>query len=251
MTRYSVIELEEIDSTNSYARNHLRNLVHGDVIQARTQTAGRGRWQRSWISHIPGNLCLTIVLKPAVETISHAPLSNLSQLLAISLCHVLDSFGIRAELKWPNDVLTGGRKIAGILAEAVTEGAEFLGLVLGIGVNLNLDAATLAGINQPATALSQLLGKPVDVLEFRDALLNEFFGCYDDFLQRGFSMIKVDYLARFPFVGRIVEIRSPNEVIRGRVSTVNDQGALEIVDESGELRAITLGEIFADCSSQG
>ena len=244
MTRYSIIELGEVDSTSNYARTHLRGLAHGHVIHARAQTAGRGRWQRSWVSHIPGNLCLTLVLKPAHEPVSDLPLANLSQLLAVSLCRVLGSFGVQATLKWPNDIQVSGSKIAGILAETVVEGQVFLGLLLGIGVNLNLDATTLAAIDQPATSLSLVLGHQVDVAAFRDSLLAAFFERYEDFLEAGFGLIREEYLHRFPFIGQAVEIRWPMGGGRGQVRTVNEQGALELLAPSGEVETITLGEIF-------
>jgi BirA family biotin operon repressor/biotin-[acetyl-CoA-carboxylase] ligase len=244
MPRYSITEFEEIDSTNLYARRQLRDLADGTVIQARTQTAGRGRWQRSWVSHVPGNLCLTIVLKPA-GTVADLPLANLSQLLAVSLCRVLDSQGVQATLKWPNDIQVEGRKIAGILAETVVEGQEFLGLLLGIGVNLNLDAATLARIDQPATSLSCVLGCPVDIAEFRDSLLRTFFDRCDDFLQQGFVLIREEYLSRFTFLNQTVDIRWPTGDVRGVVRTIDHQGALELTLPTGEIRTVSLGEILA------
>jgi BirA family transcriptional regulator, biotin operon repressor / biotin---[acetyl-CoA-carboxylase] ligase len=243
MANYSLIEFAELDSTNRYASANLRQLGDGDVIQARVQTAGRGRWQRSWVSHVPGNLCLSFVLKPSGVP-AELPLASLSQLLAVCVCRVLDRYSVSATLKWPNDIQVGRRKIAGILAETVVEGSEFLGLVLGIGVNLNLDTATLATINQPATSLSNVLGHAVDVAEFRDALATEFLAAYRPFLETGFSLIRDEYLKRFPFIGEEVEIRSPTATLRGRVETVSLNGELELITSTGERQTVTLGEIF-------
>ena len=127
MNRYRVSEFAELDSTNRYACGRLRELADGDVIQAGIQTAGRGRWERKWISDVPGNLCLSLVLKP-VGPPAELPLAGLSQLLALSVCRVLETYGVPPALKWPNDIQVAGRKIAGILAETVVEGSEFLGL---------------------------------------------------------------------------------------------------------------------------
>jgi BirA family biotin operon repressor/biotin-[acetyl-CoA-carboxylase] ligase len=242
MKRYRVIEFAELDSTNRQACAQLRDLADGDVIQAGRQTAGRGRWDRKWISDVPGNLCLSLVLKPPGPP-GRLPLAGLSQLLALSTCHVLESYGIKPALKWPNDVLVNGHKIAGLLAETVVQGAEFLGLALGIGVNLNLDAATLATVGQPATALNQLLGRAVAVPPFRDGLLDWFFSRYDAFLATGFPLIRADYRQRCAFLGQKITVRDPQLQIFGVARDITPAGELELELPDGSHRALTLGEI--------
>jgi BirA family transcriptional regulator, biotin operon repressor / biotin---[acetyl-CoA-carboxylase] ligase len=244
MARYRLIEFAELDSTNRHARDRLRELADGDVIQAAVQTAGRGRRERRWISHLPGNLCLSLVLKPAHAAPADLPLVNLSQLLALAVCRALDSHHAHATLKWPNDVLVKGRKIAGMLAETVVQGSEFLGLVLGLGVNLNLDAAALAAIDQPATSLAVETGRPVDVARFRDHVLDDFFQRRDEFLKSGFGLVREDYLARCAFLGQPVEIRQQGEVITGMAQTITLDGSLELAGADGVVRQITIGEMF-------
>ena len=240
MARYRIIEFAELDSTNLHALANLRDLADRDVIQAAVQTAGHGRLHRRWISHVPGNLCVSLVLKPVHAPPSDLPLAGLSQLLATSVCRALDA---GATLKWPNDVLLGGKKVAGLLAETVTQG-EFVGLVLGLGVNLNLDAEMLASIDQPATSLAAWTGGPVDVAGFRDAVLEDFFSRYDEFLATGFAMIRGEYLARCPFIGTNVEVRRGEEIIRGRANGLSQDGTLEVVTPDGTLRTADLGEMF-------
>jgi BirA family biotin operon repressor/biotin-[acetyl-CoA-carboxylase] ligase len=249
MARLRIIEFAELDSTNSYANAKLRELADGDVIHAAVQTAGHGRRQRRWISHLPGNLCLSIVLKPRHAAPAALPLVNISQLLALAVCRVLDTHGVRATLKWPNDVLVGGRKIGGLLAETVIQGAgELVGMVLGLGVNLNLPDDVLETIDQPATALMAETGQPVDVVMFRDAVLRDFASCYDDFLERGFGMIQTDYLARCAFIGSTVEIRCGDAIMRGMAHGITHDGALEIMTAAGALQRIELGEMFETAS---
>jgi BirA family biotin operon repressor/biotin-[acetyl-CoA-carboxylase] ligase len=244
MPRYHVIEFAELDSTNRHACARLRELADGDVIQAAVQTGGRGRMERKWISDVPGNLCLSLVLKPAHASPADLPLVNLSQLLALAVCRALDAHGAPATLKWPNDVLVRGRKIAGILAETVVRGSDFLGLVLGLGVNLNLGAAKLAAIDQPATSLAVESQRPVDVVRFRDELLEDFFDSYDKFLATGFKLIRDEYLKRCAFLGRAVEIRRTGEILRGTARTITPDGSLELVSRDGRVQVITLGEMF-------
>jgi BirA family biotin operon repressor/biotin-[acetyl-CoA-carboxylase] ligase len=243
MNRYRVIEFAELDSTNRFACGRLRELADGDVIQAGIQTAGRGRWERKWISDVPGNLCLSLVLKPAGSPAA-LPLASLSQLLALSACRVLESYGVEPALKWPNDVQVGCRKIAGILAETVVTGSEFLGLVLGIGVNLNLDATVIATVDQPATALNLELGRYVSVLMFRDALLETFFARYCDFLQAQFPLIRTEYRQRCPFLGRAITVRSPQHWVHGIARDISPTGELELELPDGRQQQVGVGEII-------
>ncbi len=242
MNRYRVIEFAALDSTNRHACGQLRELADGDVIQAGIQTAGRGRWERKWISDVPGNLCLSLVLKPAGIP-AQLPLAGLSQLLAVSTCRVLETYGVNPTLKWPNDVQVDGKKIAGILAETVVQGRGFLGLVLGIGVNLNLDGATLALVDQPATALNQLLGHAVAAPQFRDALLADFFARYDDFLTAGFPLIRTQYQQRCRFLGREITVRDHHDCLQGIARAITPTGELELELSDGRHRQLALGEI--------
>jgi BirA family biotin operon repressor/biotin-[acetyl-CoA-carboxylase] ligase len=245
--RYRIIEFAELASTNRHACAQLRELADGDVIQAAIQTAGHGRLQRRWLSHVPGNLCLSLVLKPRHAAPAALPLVNLSQLLALGVCRVLEAQGVCATIKWPNDVLVGGRKIAGLLAETVFQGAgELVGMVLGLGVNLNLTAKMLDTIAQPATSLAVETGNPVEVAAFRDAVLRDFFTACDEFLGSGFSMIRQAYLARCPFLGSQVEIRrAMAEPLRGVAQDILPDGALELVTADGTVHRVDLGEMFA------
>lgn len=244
MTPWRLIEFAELDSTNRYAREHLAELSHGDAVRADVQTAGRGRQNRTWISHIPGNLCLSLVLKPDSATLAQLPLANLSQLLAVCTCHVLENCQTTPTLKWPNDVQLGGRKIAGILAETTTQGTDFLGLVLGIGVNLNLDAATLATIEQPATSLSMHLNRTIPVHDFCTALLQEFFAYYDSFMNAGFGLIREDFLQRSPFLGSQIRLCVGSRTLHAIALDVNQEGALVIKDPLGQVQVVSIAEMF-------
>jgi BirA family transcriptional regulator, biotin operon repressor / biotin---[acetyl-CoA-carboxylase] ligase len=244
MSRYQIIEFSELDSTNRYACANLRELDDGDVVHAIVQSAGYGRMCRRWISDIPGNLCMSIVLKPDHAAPADLPLANLSQLMALCVCRALDVHGVSASLKWPNDILVGGRKIAGLLAETVVEGAEFLGLVLGLGVNLNLNDAMLKSIDQPATSLAALTAKSVNVSDFRNAVLVDFFEHCDAFLVSGFGMIRKEYLARCPFIGQQVRVRRGTETICGMARDLTVNGALELSTGDDMTRAVDLGEMF-------
>ena len=238
---YNLIEFDALPSTNAHALGCIRELHHGDVIAARIQTEGRGRWQRRWVSHLPGNISLSIVLKPR-----HSPpetMAAATHYLAVIVCRALEAEGANAGIKWPNDVLVEGRKIAGILAESVVVGAGFLGVILGLGLNLNLDAATACAIDQPATALNLVLGRPVDRDPFLRRLLNLFFAGWNDFAARGFEPLRSEYELRAVFLGRSIVVRQPTGEIRGRAMELKADGALRIELEDGTVCCVHAGEM--------
>jgi BirA family transcriptional regulator, biotin operon repressor / biotin---[acetyl-CoA-carboxylase] ligase len=242
MSRFRIYEFAELDSTNRYACSHLKQLADGDVIHALVQHAGRGRWERKWISDQPGNLCLSLVLKPEGDP-AQLPLAGLAQLLALSTCRILETYQQTPTLKWPNDILVADRKIAGILVESIVQGPKLLGLVIGIGVNLNLTPAQLKKIDQPAAALNQLLGTPVDVDEFRDELLTDFFHYRDRFLATGFPFIATEYRRRCPFLGQPITVSNPQEQISGLARDLTATGELELELANGQRRQLAYGEI--------
>jgi BirA family biotin operon repressor/biotin-[acetyl-CoA-carboxylase] ligase len=170
----NIIYLEEVNSTNTYAKENLDNLADRTVIAAKRQTAGRGQFGRRWVDFGAGNLFISIVLKPSD---SFKPeYSGITLLAAQALCSVLEGYGLEPAVKHPNDILINGKKIAGILCETATRGDKFKGLVLGMGVNLNAAAADLPKVeDQKTTALNIELSRAVDCDVFLDKLLIELF----------------------------------------------------------------------------
>ena len=199
---------------------------------------------RSWISHVPNNLCLSLVIKPDAVNVARLPLANLSQLLAVSACRALDACEVTTTLKWPNDIQLGGRKIAGVLAETVTKGSNFVGLVLGIGINVNLEAATLASIDQPATSLAVHLGHSISVSSLRDRLLGEFFGQYEEFIHAGFPLIRQEFISRCRFLGTEIAVRRASDALQGKASDINSDGALVLSEPDGKLHVVDIAEML-------
>jgi BirA family biotin operon repressor/biotin-[acetyl-CoA-carboxylase] ligase len=244
LVTYRIIRLDQVDSTNTYARNHLATLADEAVVVAEMQTEGRGRGRRVWISKRPGNLYVSLVLKPAGPLLRGHPLANLSQLLAVVVCDELESYQVTAMIKWPNDILVEGRKMAGILAEAVTSGAELVGLVLGLGLNLNLQPDDLHQIDQPATSLNLLTGNPIRSDQFLKSLLDRFFAGYPQVLANGFGAIRADYVAHCAFLNQPVTINTPDGSLTGRAMDITEEGELELLLPQGQIRRLSLGEIM-------
>ena len=236
-----IIAFETLDSTNNYSKLNLDNIEDRTIVTTKVQTAGRGRFDRSWVDLGSENIYMTIVLKPS--GVFSETYSNLTQYLSLVLCQQLEEMGLEPKIKWPNDVLLNGKKMCGILAEAVFRGANFRGLVLGIGVNLNADIAQVNQIDRPATAINIELGQKVDKAEFMEKLIEKFFLGYDDFVKNGFKSIKADYSKRASFLGQQLNISIFNRIESGFSSCVDDNGALVLVDSQGNEHAINMGEI--------
>jgi BirA family transcriptional regulator, biotin operon repressor / biotin---[acetyl-CoA-carboxylase] ligase len=237
-----LLEFDQLPSTNAYALAHLSELQHGDVITARIQTSGRGRLQRSWISHHPGNASLTIVLKCPPARVPLLPAAT--HYLAVVVCQILETEGLVPAIKWPNDVLIGGRKIAGILAEARVEGDQFVGLALGLGVNLNLSETALAAIDQPATALNLQLGRPIEREMFIRSLVERFFQGLDVFLRGGFESIRQDYEIRAAFLGQFITVRQLTGATVGMARGLNKDGALLLETQDGQQHLLQEGDLI-------
>lgn len=239
----NIIRLEEVDSTNLYAKKNLVNLPDKSIIIANRQTAGRGRFDRNWIDLGNDNIFMSIILKPSDNFMQCYP--NLTQYLSLVTCKTFDEYGLDTKIKWPNDVLINGKKIAGILSETVMHGNIFNGLVLGIGINLNADKESLSLIkDKEATALNlEISTDKVNKEEFLNKLLFKFFDNYDKFLANGFVEIKDEYLSRACFLNSNVSVKVFNKEQSGIAKTITDSGELVVERDNKEL-VFTMGDIL-------
>lgn len=243
MKQYDIKTFTELNSTNLYAMVNIANLCDRDIIVAEKQISGYGRFKRAWLSEKSNNLYMSIVLKPEVEDFSVLPLANLTQYLSVALCKTIESFGIESCIKWPNDVLVNGKKIAGILCQTSINGNNLNGIVLGIGVNLNLEQDDLDKIDQPATAMNIELGTSVDYEKFTRMLLDEFFVRYNEFMACGFEMIKSEYISRCSFIGEMIQVKNLDKTLRGIADGIDEAGALLLkCDKSKE--TIMIGDVL-------
>ena len=238
-----IIGLDEVESTNTYAKNHIENFADSTVIIAKRQTSGRGRLNRSWIDLGEGNLFMSIILKPSDTFNEIYP--NITQYLSVSLCKVLESYGLKPQIKWPNDVLINGEKIEGILYETSMKGQKFQGLILVIGVNLNAKPEDLTQIkDKVATSLNIEIEKPIDIQDFTDKLLKEFFDNYNEFLKHGFEYIKEDYVNRNCFLNKEISVQVFDNVKTGFAKSITDKGELVIQTKENKEIVLTIGDIL-------
>jgi len=234
--------LEEIDSTNKYAKEHLLEIEDKTVIYAGFQTAGRGRLQRKWSSNSGENLYASIVLKPSKEL--KEVYANLTQYLSLILVEVLEEYNLSPNIKWPNDVRIRGKKISGILAESIIEKNELKGLILGFGVNLNCTQEDLEKIDQPATSLNLEIGININREIFLKKVIDKFCLRYNKFIEEGFLLIREDYIRRAEFLDKTITVRVFDKEIIGVAKNITENGALKIVDKNNKEHVLLIGDIL-------
>jgi len=224
----------ELDSTNEEARRLAEAGEHGPLwISAAQQTSGRGRRGRAW-DMAEGNLAATLLLRPEAAPVVTGQLSFAA---ALSAAEMVQHFAPAAAItvKWPNDVLAEGRKIAGILLEGGTGW-----LAIGIGVNL---AHHPEGTAFPATSLPQLGIAPPSCDQALGLLAARFAHWYDAWMEKGFETLRAAWLKRASGLGAPITARLPNETRQGVFEGIDASGAL-LLNEGTGVRAIAAGEVF-------
>jgi len=237
------ITFTKIESTNKYALENIDKIGDKTVVIARIQTKGRGRNARNWVSK-KNNLFASLVLKPQYKLEKEYTLNALTHYMAVVLARVFKKkYSIETKIKWPNDIIADGKKIAGILIETVIQGYFLQGVVIGVGVNLNMDRKSLETIDQPATSLNILLKRKINTDRFLDYLLEEFFTQYDELLKRGFLLIKEEYNRRNIVLGKMIEVDVFNKKYYGMVKEIDDKGQLVLNCNNTE-KIISVGDII-------
>lgn len=238
---WPIVLLERVDSTNAEAmRLVAANQPPPFIVLAEQQVAGRGRRGRSWVSPFGENLYYSLVLR--IEG-GMRQLEGLSLVIGLALLRALHEAGVsEAGLKWPNDLLVDGRKIAGILLELSGDPADVCHVVIGIGVNINMQAASGAGIDQPWTSIRQVLGRQIDRNRFvcdLSAWIEHYLGLHQ---LQGFAGLRAQWEDNHLWQGRRVSLAAGTQSVDGRVLGVDDGGALRL-DVAGCERAFSGGEL--------
>ncbi len=239
-----VIRLEETESTNSYAKEHITMLEDKTVVHALRQTKGRGRLNRKWVDLGENNLFFSIVLKPSEKF--ESVYANITQYASVVLCRVLENYGVNPKVKWPNDVMIDGkRKICGILCETVMENGSLKGIILGIGVNLNASKNDVESVpDRIVTSLNLEIGKFVNMDSFLSEFLEKFFEKYDEFLSKGFELIINDYLSRNCFLEKDLKVQVLNEIKSGYAKGINGKGELILHTNENKELILNIGDIL-------
>ncbi len=234
---------EETTSTNDVIEKLARDGVReGAVVFAESQTKGRGRLGRKWISPRRKGLWFSVLLRPDLRPQETTQLTVAS---ATALRRAIQSeTGLKPEIKWPNDILVGGKKVAGILTELSAELDRVRHVILGIGVDVNLGAAEFpAELKKTATSLSLERGEPISRAGLAVAVLRELDEDYARICGRRFTAVADEWEENCMTIGKEVTVQIGSRKIRGRAESLDDAGALLLRTEHGRLEPITGGDV--------
>lgn len=240
----TVLRFDSLPSTNTEAaRQAALGAPEGLCVVAREQTAGRGRRERSWVSPKDAGLYLSVVLRPTLEA-RLWPLITLAAALAVREA-LREACGLDADIKWPNDLLAGGRKLCGILAETA-EGARGRAVVLGVGVNLRRGSFPEA-LSDTATSVEEQTGRAPDAESLLAAFTRALAGVYERLhADGGGGEILRDWQRHSTYAhGCRVRVALAEETFEGTTRGLETDGALRVETGEGTIRIVRAGDVTA------
>ncbi|BEV07671.1 biotin--[acetyl-CoA-carboxylase] ligase [Methylophilus glucosoxydans] len=249
---FHVQVLAQVDSTNRYLmQESARGIAHATCVAAHMQTAGRGRRGRSWHSQLGGSLTFSLLWRFQCGA---AGLSGLSLVVGLALVRALHTMGLTSvRLKWPNDLLVlqagSWHKLGGILIELQGDMEGPSAAVIGIGLNLELEADLQQQIDQAAMGLNQLSGAPVDPNHLLGHCLNQLAQHLSLFAEHGFVYFQPEWTAYHAFEQQAVNLLLANgQSVPGRVVGVAEEGSL-LVETAAGIQRFNAGEISVRSAS--
>ena len=242
--KFSSVEWHErLASTNSVLLEWVREgreLASGFVVAAHQQTSGRGRYERKWVAPAGKNLTFSFLLETGDQA---EKMVSLAMAVALGVAEVLEGFGVEAQTKWPNDVLVGGKKICGILAEGGHGSGN--SVVVGVGVNVNMDAGELARVDRPATSLLGEVGVVHEVEDVLERMLVALEKWIERWEQGGFSALKDEWKKRCVGIGEYVSVGEGEDVQKGILDGFGHAGQLRLRRDDGSVSEVWVGDMDA------
>lgn len=231
-----------VESTNTEANRIAREgAPEGTLIIADAQSKGRGRLRRSWVSPPGTGLYLSIILRP---TCPADRLPGLTLTAGVAAASAIQHTGVVPQLKWPNDILISGRKVGGLLTEAVFDKKHIDFAIVGIGINVDTARSEFpTSIRNLATSLRLSLGKPVSRIHLLQTLLNRFEHCYGLFSEGAFETILQGWSELDTTLGNEVEVSLPGRKLRGVAEALEPDGTLLVRDKTNRLHRIVAGDV--------
>ena len=242
MGRVGYHHFKELTSTNDRAKElAAAGCPEGTLVVAEAQTAGKGRLGRSWHSPLGSGLYFSLVLRPKFAP-HLAP--RITLLGGVAVCRAIRGLtGVEAGLKWPNDVLVRHRKVAGVLAEMEAEADAIHHLILGFGVNVNMESCDLPAPIK-GTSLMLETGKRHSRAQVMARILLEVEELWGRLLLEGFTPIAEHWRQLSITLGRLVGVEREGGVVVGRARDIDQEGALLVMDQGGHSHRITHGEVL-------
>lgn len=242
-----ILYFDELESTNSYLyESALENdYKDGTVLISDSQSKGKGRLKRTWISPKGANLYMSLLLRPGIKP-EHA--SIFTFLASCALKDTFDHYGVDCEIKWPNDILVENKKIAGVLTELRYSANKVKYIIIGIGVNINMSRdfirKSMSSIHGKVTSMECELGASVERELFSAELINNIERFYLKFLNHGNKAILSDWTKRWHSKGKKIEVRDGNKIYKGVADSVDENGFLYIRNANGDLVKVVTGDII-------
>lgn len=235
------IHFDEVDSTNVQCRRACsNNPIEGMVVAAEEQTSGRGRLGRSWISPKGTGIWMSIVLKPNISPMV-APRATL--IGAAAVYTALKEMGISVGIKWPNDIVINGKKICGILTEMNAEIERVNYVIMGIGINVNMESFP-DELKEKATSLKNELGNEVDRKKLVANILNNFEVFYEEFKNTGDISRVIEICKEGSLlINKEVRVINGNNEVICTVIDIDDEGELIVKHKDGTIKRVISGEV--------
>lgn len=236
-----VVYLDAVDSTNKYARAlAAQGAAHGTLVLADTQSGGRGRRGRSWISPAGEGIFMSLILRPDMPP---ARVAKLSLLTALAVATAIErQTGLDARIKWPNDIVIAGRKVCGLLLEMDADEHAVRSVVAGVGINVHQQAFD-EEIAHTASSLDILSGGRCS----RAAIVGAFLEAFEEAMEMDEAAMMRAYCARSATIGQRVQVISLTGTYTGTADGITDSGSLLVTGDDGERREV----LAADVSVRG
>lgn len=233
---------QETSSTNDVVERLARDgVAQGAVVFAEAQTKGRGRLGRKWISPPGKGLWFSLLLRPELRPQNATQLTIVA---ATALARAFRACDLLPAIKWPNDILVGERKLAGVLTELAAEIDRIRYVILGIGINVNSTASDFPPeLRALATSVRIETGAPVRRAELAAAILRELDFDYDRLCRGEFNSIADEWARQCATLGRRVSIRIGDRVVHGEAEALDESGALLVRTDHGHLERIVGGDV--------
>lgn len=229
-----------VKSTNLIAKFLAPDVPDGSVIISKIQTKGKGRSGKKYESP-DGGIWLSLILKPNIAP-QKAPLLTLAT--AVAVTHTLEKLNIKAEIKWPNDVLINEKKVCGILTESIAKFNQLETIIIGVGINSKIDINDFPNdIKENSISLQDVADNEISNEKIIGQFFEEFEKTYNEFIDENYENIFYEWRKHSHTIGKMVEIKQPlGKVLVGYAIGINEEGALIIEKPNGNLVKVLSGE---------
>ncbi|WP_138207120.1 biotin--[acetyl-CoA-carboxylase] ligase [Haloimpatiens lingqiaonensis] len=239
----NIVHFETIDSTNTKAKELAAGgQPEGTVIISEEQTQGKGRLGRNWTSPKNKGIWMSIILRPDIDPVK---VCMVTQVAAAAAAKAIEEIGIKGYIKWPNDIVVEGKKVCGILTEMSGELDKINYVILGIGINVNLEEKDFPEeLKDIATSLKIEKGKSINRKELVGKILNNFENLYESFVKEDDIEKSLDICReKSILLGKEIQIIGRNEVRKAKAITIDEEGRLVVRCQDGKEEKIISGEV--------